>query len=280
MNRTQKVVVVQMEIDWLNPQINLSRLTDTIKKASVSGGVDLIVFPELALTGNVIGSDQNFRERYYKMAETIPGPSTEAVGSVARQSNAYVAFGICEKHLDIPAMIYNSAVLIGPKGELVGVQRKIHIPGEERHFFAPGNCINVFKTHLGTLGLLICYDAFFPEIPRIQSLMGAEVICGLFNVPKKKERSPARLHYLAATRANENMNFFICCNRVGQQGEKSYLANSAVGAPPGELLAYSTNDKEELISVILERDLVIRERAARPVFRDRRAELYTKICDL
>jgi predicted amidohydrolase len=202
------------------------------------------------------------------------------VGSVARECDTYVAFGICERHPDIPAMIYNSAILIGPKGELVGVQRKIHIPGEERHFFAPGNCINVFKTQLGIIGLLICYDAFFPEIPRIQSLMGAEVICGLFNVQKKSTRSPSRLHYLAATRANENMNFFICCNRVGQQGEKSYLGHSAVGTPPGELLTSSTNDGEEMISVILDRDLVIRERAARPVFRDRRADLYSKICEL
>lgn len=275
-----KILIAQLEVEWLNPERNLGKVVDYIKSEASSQEIDLIIFPELVLVGNVIWNDKEFRENYIRKAETIPGAATETLGKVAQELHLFLVFGMCEKHHEVPGVIFNSGVLIGSNGEVLGVQRKIHIPGEERHFFAPGNQINVFKTELGNIGIVICYDAGFPEVSRILTLKGAEIICGLLNVQKKPERSPNRLQYLAAARANENMNFFICCNRVGKQGDKVYLGHSAVAGPPGEIIAFSERESEEMIPVLLNGDLIIRERAERPVFRDRRPELYSKICEL
>lgn len=280
MKKNLKILIAQTEVEWLNPERNIEKMLGCIKKEASSQQIDLIVFPELVLTGNVVWNDKEFRETFFRKAETIPGVATETLGKVAREFQLSLVFGMCEKHNEIPGMIFNSGVLIGSDGQVLGIQRKIHIPGEERHFFAPDHQIKVFKTEMANIGIVICYDASFPEIPRILSLKGAEVICGLFNVQKKPERSPNRLHYLAAARANENMNFFICCNRVGDQGDKVYLGHSAVAGPPGEILAFSEKESEEMIPVILNGDLIIKERGERPIFRDRRPELYSKICEL
>jgi predicted amidohydrolase len=127
----------------------------------------LIVLPEL-LTCKGVPKD------YVDLAETIPGPSTEFFGKIAKKHDLYLVAGLVER--DGP-LIYNVAVLVGPLGEVVGKYRKVTLPREEiAKGIAPGNEYPVFQTRFGTVGMMVCYDVFFPEVARNLAMKGAEVI--------------------------------------------------------------------------------------------------------
>ena len=114
---------------------------------------------------------------------------------------------LLEENPMVSATMYNSAILIGPSGELVGVQRKMHVTAEEKHYFCPGNAFEAFVTDLGKIGILICADIGFPESARVLSLRGAEIICVPLN---KDEHAIDREMFfrLVSCRAFENENFF------------------------------------------------------------------------
>ena len=123
--------------------------------------------------------------------------------------------------------MYNTAVLISPNGQLEDIHRKVHIPGEEKHYFFPGDKIEVFKTSVGKVGLMICYDLWFPEICRIQALKGAEIFCAPFNTSFIAS-PPNMLEFIPATRVLENRVYVLACNRVGQFGKTVFLGGSAI----------------------------------------------------
>ena len=114
-------------------------------------------------------------------ADKIPGEFTEALGEIARKYDVYIISGMTEAHPQIPATLYNSAVLIDPKGEVAGGHRKVHIPGYEKHYFIPANTTDVFHTEIGTIGIGICYDNQFAELTRTYALKGAEILVMLWN---------------------------------------------------------------------------------------------------
>jgi predicted amidohydrolase len=143
------------------------RLFAPLVKEAARRGADLVVLPE---TLTFFGLRRSFAE----VAEPIPGPSTEYFGELARQHNLYIVAGLVERagHL-----IYNVAVLIGPDGELAGKYRKVTLPQSEvAQGIAPGKDYPVFDTRFGKLGLMVCYDGFFPEVARELTSRGAEVI--------------------------------------------------------------------------------------------------------
>ena len=107
--------------------------------------------------------------------------------------------------------------MVSSRGEIVGVHHKLHIPAEENHYFYPGSTLNVYKTPLGNIGMMICYDAVMPETSRILAIKGAEISCAVYNGPKMLPYD--RFVHYACTRANENRNYFIFCNRVGKEGD-------------------------------------------------------------
>jgi len=270
------VALVQMNPTWLDPEKNLERILSFVEKIQKGKGVDLIVFPELANTGYVKGRDQNFGREYIKKAERIPGPFTDALCAISRKHGLHLVVGLCELHPEIPATLYNSAVLIDPKGDIVGIHHKLHIPAEEHHYFYPGSTTDVYKTDLGTLGLAICYDAIFPELPRILSLKGAEIICAVFNGPKFPPYD--RFVHIATTRAYENRNYFILCNRVGKE-DVEFGGGSMVAGPDGQILAQTQGEEEEVIYATLHQDKILEARAFLPTFVERRPELYGAIVE-
>lgn len=134
---------------------------------AASQGADLVVLPE---TLTYFGSGLSFAE----VAESVPGPSTEAFGQIAKEHDLYIVAGLVERD---GRLIYNVAALIGPDGELVGKYRKVTLPsGESDAGIMPGADYPVFETRFGTVGLMICYDGFFPEVARRLTVNGAEVI--------------------------------------------------------------------------------------------------------
>jgi len=152
-----EVAAVQMNPAWLDPEKNLEKMLGYLEKIHDEKDVDLVVFPELANTGYVRERNKEFGRDYLKKAEKIPGPFTEALGDAAKKYGSYIITGFCELHPEIPASVYNSAVMINPKGAIVGVHHKVHIPAEENHYFYPGTTTNVYETNLGNIGMMVCY---------------------------------------------------------------------------------------------------------------------------
>jgi len=270
-----KVIVsaVQMRTKWLDLKENFDYIKNSIAKAKNEENADLIVFPELSNTGYIKERDKKFGRQFIKFAEKIPGPSTEELGKQAKKYGVYLVVGLAEQHPEIPGMLYNAAVLINPKGELVGVHHKMHIPGEEKHYFMPGSTCDTYETDIGNIGMSICYDGQFPEFTRSLALKGAEILCMIWNMPSFSN-PPELLEHITATRAAENRMFAVSCNCLGVQGKIDFFGHSVISDPVGNFLA-TAGTKETIISATLKEEVLLEERIQQPVFRDRRPDMYS-----
>jgi predicted amidohydrolase len=267
------VSAVQMSTKWLDVEENVNYIKSSITKIKEEENADLIVFPELSNTGYIKERDKVFGRKFTKMADTIPGRITDDLGKQAKKYGVYVVIGLAELHPEIPGTLYNSAVLIDPKGEIVGVQHKMHIPGEEKHYFISGTNCNTYKTDIGNIGMSICYDGRFPEFTRILALKGAEILCMIWNMPSFAH-SPELLEHITATRAAENKMFVVSCNRVGIDGKTDFFGHSVISDPVGNFLAKAGKEKT-IITATLKEEVLLEERLQQPVFRDRRPEMYS-----
>jgi len=272
-----------MNMTWLEADVNRARMVDYVRDIVADSPVDLIVFPELANTGYVKGRIEEFNVRFIGQAEPVPGPTTDALGVVARQHGVYIVVGLAELHPRIPATLHNSAVLIDPGGQVAGVHHKLHIPAEDKHYFYPGSTAKVFHTDLGTLGLLVCYDSEFPELPRVFSLQGAEILIGIYNWGwPEGTYGPGRLSRIAAVRALENKNFFVACSKVGVEDEHVFYGNSTITGPDGEIMVEAKpehDERENVLRACLKREQLLRERAINTTYRNRRPEMYSLLTE-
>ena len=285
-----KASLVQFASDWLQTERNTGRMQD-FAEAEAKAGQDLIVFPELCNTGYITPVEveepcgfpgktyAEFAAAYMRAAETVPGPTTDALCEVAHKYGIHVVVGLAQRHPVIPFSLYNAAVLIGPGG-IIGVHHKVHIPLNEKQYFYPGNTVETFKTDLGTLGMQVCYDGRFPEITRVLALKGAEIVCSLWCVPAIFTVPDAEnsLKYRTYTRAQENGIYFLSCNRTGTEGKTVMLGRSVVSGPDGASIAQSLTSDEEVVRADLTEERLLRYRSKLSIFRDRRPELYGEIC--
>lgn len=269
------VAAVQMPTVWMDCKENFKYMSAAIERAKEEKNADLVVFPELSSIGYIRERNKQFGCQYIKNAEKIPGPFVNAIARQAKKSGVYVIAGMTELHPDIPGSLYNTAVLLDPRGDIIGTHRKLHIPGYEKHYFMPGSCAEVFKTPLGNIGITICYDGQFPELTRTLALKGAEVLVMLWNMPDFSN-PPELLQYITATRAAENRMFAISCNRIGQDGEISFFGHSAISDPVGNFLAKAERE-ETILYATLHQNVLLEERAQQPVFRDRRPDMYSEL---
>lgn len=269
-----RLALAQIPIDSLDPAANLARIVSVCSAlAAQPARPDLVLFPELANLGQVPGHDPGFAARYLALAEDAGGPFVQAMAEAAREGGFYIAAGFAERHPVISHTAFNSAVLITPDGRVAGVQRKLHPAGEERHYFAAGDEIAVFRTDLGTLALQICYDLYFPEVPRCAALQGSEILCGLVNITDRPEW-PDRLAHIAAVRAYENMQPVALVNRVGENHGRRFGGESAVAEPPGLITARAPRGAETVLQATVRASVLAAERARRTIFADRRPALY------
>jgi predicted amidohydrolase len=212
---------------------------ETILKAIHNFEGHLLVFPELALSGYQFLSKEEVRE----LAEDIPsGPTIKALADAVRGRDLHVVVGLAERDHD---RLFNSAVLMGPNGH-IGTYRKTHLFFEETLWFAPGDTgYLVWDIGKAKVGLLVCFDWFFPEAARSLALKGADILCHPSNLV---------LPYCPdamVTRCLENRVFAITANRVGreQRGEKSalrFIGMSEIVAPNGRILCRSSQKDQEL----------------------------------
>jgi predicted amidohydrolase len=192
--------------------------------------------------------------------------------------NVTVIIGAATMGEFMPGDIYNSAVLVGPTGVL-GVYRKTHIAGfpteryisMERCFYSPGRELSVFDTPVGRLGVHICYDISFPEVARVQALLGAEL---LVNVSASSSGTEEYWSHATHVRAVENASWYAVCSVVGNQRGSILFGGSRVIDPTGSVVAMGTLHEEDLVIADVDLDVVRRVRAARHLFSIRQPELY------
>lgn len=225
--RELNVAVVQMEPQLGKMESNVAKMLDFITKIATAQPVDVIVFPELAATGYEGGV------RFAQMAQTIPGPLVNMLGQRAAEFGVHVVVGMAAR-ADVETVLYNSAVLIGPDGNVVGDYRKVHLQAEERMIFRPGFKIAPIATEVGVLGVMLGWDLAFPEVARSLVLDGAEVLL----VPAAWERQHVAMwRNLLVSRAYENGVFIAAANRIGAEPSYTFAGQSAILGPTGNVLA-------------------------------------------
>ena len=261
-----KVALAQMECSVGDKEANLAKMEEMAEEAR-RRGAELVVFPELATTGYLC------RDLFYELAEPIPGPTTERMAELARREEIYLVFGMPERSPVSGSILYNSAVLVGPEG-LVGSFRKLYLPThsvfEEKRYFRPGEGAEVFNTALCRMGMMVCYDAFFPEVARVLRLRGAQLIVCISASPG------VRRYYfevLLTARALENTVHLAYVNLVGREDGLQFWGGSRLIGPTGSLIAKAKYDEEDL--VVGEVDLHDADRAGvfLPMLRDLRPDV-------
>jgi predicted amidohydrolase len=262
------VAAVQMSMKIGDKEANLRKGLDMVRKA-VDMGANIVLLPELFTTEYFPW----WRDmRYVKYAEPIPGPTTVKISELTRLLSVYVIAPFYEK--EGPGIYYNSAVLIGPCGEILGRQRKMHIPAVkslEKLYFQPAEeNFPVFQTKYGKIGICICYDRLFPEVCRILALKGAEIIF----VPIAGTIFP-KVSTLD-TRAMENVLFVVAANKVGEEKGHRYSGGSMIIDPKGKIIARGGKN-EEIVKAKIDLSTVEKTRIEFPLFRDRRPELYGRL---
>ena len=286
--------IVQMSSAHLQPSANIDQIEAWVAEESAHGA-DFVVFPELATTGYIepvmpseqfspgVTGDNNwpdFLAHFTGLAETIPGPSTDRLTGVARHHGVRIAVGMLEAVPRLTGVIANTVVVIGPHG-VIGLQRKLHMPWNEKHVFMPGNELNIIDLLGLRVGINVCYDAYFPEQTRALTLRGAELIISCFTGPKRSGSESGipvdRASVLARTRAMENSIFFAAVNRVGQQGPYFFIGNSAIAGPDGSIIASTESCEPQAVRAELNLKEVTRARLGLSLLKDRRPELYGEL---
>jgi N-carbamoylputrescine amidase len=232
---------------------NLKRSLHFIRRATAEGA-DLVILPELANSGCDLGP----HERALGLAEEIPGgPTVRAWKEEVEGSGICIVGGLLERKGDT---LYNSAVLLGPG--VVGRYRKTHLWDKEKLLYEPGRELPVFDTPLGRIGLLVCYDAWFPEAARTLASKGAQILCVPSNAPddwvpehhRRGDLTMLNVHCIAA--ANANRVFVAAANRVGD----GYMGRSCVIDVTGGVLALAGAAEERLVRVELDLQRARREK--------------------
>lgn len=259
-----KVAVISMRPSICDKKANLKKMEEYIRKKKA----DMYVFPEAALTGYRI------KDEIRDLAEPINGPSIKYMKNLAKKHKCYIVFGLPTKDKDVKGLNYNSAVLIHPEGK-VDFYDKWFLPTfgpfEEKIFWNEGEKLKICKTKFGKIGLIICYDLFFPELCRGYSMLGADIIICLSAAPSVNRKY---FETLIPARAVENTVFFIYSNLVSTQEDLVFWGGSQVYDPLGNLLVKAPYFKESIVTCDIDLSQIELARANRPVIRDIRPQIY------
>lgn len=236
------VAIVQMRPKLGEAEENLVKMSEMVSKIASQQKVDLIVFPELITSGNELGV------RFTELAQRVPGPTINLMAQRANEYGVYITFGMVTKE-KVESVLYNSAVLVGPDGELLDMYNKIHLRGEERMAFREGYQLPVIPTEVGNIGLMIGYDLAFPEVARSLVLDGAEVLCVMANW---EAANIDEWKTYVRSRAYENAVFIAAANRVGEDVTLNFGGESMVVGPRGQVHATLANETDPATGAPLE----------------------------
>ncbi|NJL76092.1 MAG: carbon-nitrogen hydrolase [Saprospiraceae bacterium] len=281
-----KVGLVQ-QTNSSNLEENLNKLEANIRDCA-SKGANLIVLQELH---NSLYFCQTEDTSVFDLAETIPGASTERFGRIAKALNVVIVTSLFEKRA--PGLYHNTAVVLDSDGSIAGKYRKMHIPDDpayyEKFYFTPGDLgFEPIPTALGNLGVLVCWDQWYPEAARLMAMRGADMLIyptaigwELTDSLEEKERQQDAWVISQRGHAVANGLPVISVNRTGHEPDPSLQTNgiqfwghSFVAGPQGEIVVKASSNEEE--NLLVEIDLKRSEQVRRiwPFFRDRRIDAY------
>jgi N-carbamoylputrescine amidase len=272
-----------------NVNLNLKKACDWVDKAAKSDA-QVICLPELFRT-------QYFCQKedidYFNLAETIPGPSTDAIGKIAKQNKVVVIVPVFEKRA--PGIYHNTAVVIDTEGNIAGLYRKMHIPDDpafyEKFYFTPGDLgYKTFSTEFGKIGTLICWDQWYPEGARLTALKGASILfyptaIGWHPHEKDEHGKPQFDSWMTIQKSHAIANgvYVASVNRIGLEKENAnsvgleFWGSSFVCDPQGIVIAQGSTNKEEIVMAEIDTERIEYIRRNWPFLRDRRIDSYSGI---
>ena len=285
-DRVFQVGLVQTSCS-LDPAENLQKAIEKTRQAAAKGA-QIICLQEL-FRSQYFCRDEN--ADLFDLAETIPGPSTEALSKVAKELNVVIVASLFERRA--PGLYHNSAAVIDAGGELLGVYRKMHIPDDplffEKFYFTPGDTgFRNFDTKYGRIGVLVCWDQWYPEAARLSAMGGANILfyptaIG-WHPAEKAQYGAAQLsawQTIQRSHAIANGIYVAAANRVGFEGPPEsgleFWGHSFVSDPFGQVIAEASSDGEEILIVECDVKRMDEVRRNWPFLRDRRIDAYQDI---
>jgi N-carbamoylputrescine amidase len=283
--RTFRIALVQMSCSP-DPDANLAKAVAKVAEAG-RAGAEVVCLPEL------------FRSQYFcqkedvatfDLAETIPGPSTDALGAAAASAGVAVIAPVFERRA--PGLYHNSAAVIDADGSIVGLYRKMHIPDDpayyEKFYFTPGDTgFAAFDTRAGRIATMICWDQWYPEGARLAALQGAAVLfyptaIGWHPHEKTEHGATQRDAWMTVQRGHAIANglYVAAVNRVGHEHPAGggpgleFWGSSFVADPQGVLVAVGSTDKEQILVAEIDAARIEDVRRNWPFLRDRRIDAY------
>ena len=287
MKSTLKVGLIQQPCGSENPAINLDASVRGIREAAAAGA-ELVLLPELHLGPYFCQTEDCSR---FDLAETIPGPTTEALGAVARELNVVIVASLFERRA--PGLYHNTAVILERDGNLIGKYRKMHIPDDpgyyEKFYFTPGDLgFTPITCSVGRLGVLVCWDQWYPEAARLMALAGADILLyptaiGWNPADEPEEKARQLEAWVTVQRGHAVANGLpvMACNRIGSESDPSgqsagirFWGNSFAVGPQGEFLFRADDSEERVLLVEINRQRSEDVRRIWPFLRDRRIDEY------
>lgn len=281
-----KIALIQQS-NTANRDENLAKLNKNIR-ACTSQGAELIILQELH---NGLYFCQTEQPDVFEQAETIPGFSTDYFGKLANELNVVIVLSLFEKRA--AGLYHNTAVVIEKDGLIAGIYRKMHIPDDpayyEKFYFTPGDLgFEPIQTSIGKLGVLVCWDQWYPEAARLMAMAGAEILIyptaiGWESTDTDEEKQRQLDAWITVQRGHAVANglYVLACNRTGYEADPSevtngiqFWGNSFIAGPQGELIqqASAKNDENTILDIDLKRSEEVRRMW--PFFRDRRIEAF------
>jgi N-carbamoylputrescine amidase len=270
-----------------DPAANLAAALGRIREAAQKGA-QIICLPEL-FRSQYFCREEN--ADFFDLAEPIPGPSTEVLGRIAKELGVVIIGSLFERRA--AGVYHNTAAVINFDGALLGMYRKMHIPDDplyyEKFYFTPGDLgFSAFQTPLARVGVLICWDQWYPEAARLTSLQGAEILfyptaIG-WHPSEKAEHGGSQLdawRTIQRSHAIANGVYVAAVNRTGYEGSPEsgldFWGHSFVADPSGQIMAEASADKEEILIVECDPHRIEDVRRNWPFLRDRRIDAYAPI---
>ena len=278
------VALVQMRC-VKEPAANFETAERFIRQAAKQGA-QVVCLPELFLTEYFCQREDH---DYFQLAETIPGPTTKKMEALAKELKLVLIVSLFERRA--PGLYHNTTAIINSDGSYLGKYRKMHIPDDpsfyEKFYFTPGDLgFRSWSTGAGKIGVLICWDQWYPEAARLTALQGAEMLfyptaIGWHPSEKKQYGQQQREAWQLAQRAHALANgiYVMGVNRIGHEAPAGgdgleFWGSSFIAAPDGSLLAEASVDREEVLLATLDLSRIDIQRTHWPFFRDRRIDAY------
>ncbi len=290
-NNVLKVAVVQ-QTGNADKAASLNKTIEGIRQAAMQGA-ELVLLQELHST---LYFCQHESAEMFALAESIPGPTTQIIGELAKELKIVIVSSIFEKRA--VGLYHNTAVVFEKDGSIAGKYRKMHIPDDpgfyEKYYFAPGDLgFKPIKTSVGNLGVLVCWDQWYPEAARIMALNGADILLyptaiGWFTGDSQELRNELVDSWVTVQRSHSIANCLpvLSCNRVGFEADLSqvtdgiqFWGNSFITGAHGKILQQASRENPEVIVAEIDSNEKEEMRHIWPYFRDRRIDAYADILE-